>query len=56
MSDLTDIIFHEKQQGQLCAQHALNALLQESLFTAIDLSEIARELDAAELEVQHYNK
>lgn len=49
MADLIPIIFHERQQGQLCAQHALNALLQEPLFTAIDLAEIARQLDQDEL-------
>lgn len=32
----------------LCGQHALNNLLQTSMFTAQDLSEIARHLDAME--------
>jgi ataxin-3 len=41
-------IFHEKQEGQLCAQHALNALLQGSYFTAVDLAEIAKRLDEQE--------
>ncbi|KAJ3038198.1 Ataxin-3, partial [Rhizophlyctis rosea] len=46
--DLIPFIFHEKQEGQLCAQHALNALLQDNHFTAVDLAEIARILDAEE--------
>ena len=50
MSDATSFIFHEKQEGQLCAQHALNNLLQGEFFTPIDLATIARELDEAELE------
>lgn len=32
----------------LCGQHALNNLLQSGLFTAPDLAEIARGLDALE--------
>ncbi|KAI9099940.1 ataxin 3 [Phlyctochytrium arcticum] len=48
--DLYPHIFHEKQEGQLCAQHALNALLQGAYFTAVDLADIARQLDAVELE------
>ncbi|KRX89007.1 Ataxin-3 [Trichinella pseudospiralis] len=35
----------------LCAQHALNALLQGQYFTAVDLAEIARRLDAEERKV-----
>lgn len=31
--------YFERQEGSLCAQHALNALMQESMFTAIDLAE-----------------
>lgn len=41
-------IFHEKQEGQLCAQHALNALLQGPYFTAVDLATIASQLDERE--------
>jgi len=44
-------IFFEKQEGALCAQHALNALLQGPYFTAVDLATIARTLDAEEREV-----
>lgn len=43
-----DSIFHEKQVGSLCAQHCLNSLLQGDFFTAIDLAEIARQLDQQE--------
>ena len=48
MTDLPGI-FHEKQDGLLCAQHCLNNLLQGSYFMATDLSEIARQLDFDEL-------
>ncbi len=37
-----------QQEGSLCAQHALNALLQGNYFTAIDLAELARQLDETE--------
>lgn len=40
--------FHERQEGSLCAQHALNSLLQGSYFTAVDLADIARQLDLEE--------
>ncbi|KAI0665903.1 Josephin-domain-containing protein [Trametes maxima] len=47
---LIPLIYHEKQQqgSMLCAQHALNSLLQGAYFTAPDLSEIASRLDDAE--------
>ncbi|KIK27673.1 hypothetical protein PISMIDRAFT_630111 [Pisolithus microcarpus 441] len=47
---LLPLIYHERQQegSMLCAQHALNSLLQENHFTAPDLSDIARNLDAME--------
>ncbi|EAU91211.1 machado-Joseph disease 1 [Coprinopsis cinerea okayama7 len=47
---LASAIYHEKQQpgSMLCAQHALNSLLQGNYFTAPDLSDIARNLDALE--------
>ncbi|KAJ3333132.1 Ataxin-3 [Blyttiomyces sp. JEL0837] len=48
MADLLHLIYHEQQEGQLCAQHALNSLLQGPYFTAVDLSEIARQLDQQE--------
>ncbi|KAJ7703173.1 Josephin-domain-containing protein [Mycena rosella] len=45
-------IYHERQEegSMLCAQHALNSLLQGNYFSAPDLSEIARSLDVLELE------
>ncbi|KAI6131662.1 Josephin-domain-containing protein [Pisolithus croceorrhizus] len=47
---LLPLIYHEGQQegSMLCAQHALNSLLQENHFTAPDLSDLARNLDALE--------
>ncbi|KAF9241602.1 Josephin-domain-containing protein [Melanogaster broomeanus] len=52
---LVSLIYHEKQQSgsMLCAQHALNSLLQGNYFTAPDLSELARNLDHLE---QTYNE
>ncbi|XP_041947317.1 ataxin-3 isoform X2 [Alosa sapidissima] len=43
-----DTIFHEKQEGSLCAQHCLNNLLQGEYFTPIELSSIAHQLDEEE--------
>ncbi|ESO94236.1 hypothetical protein LOTGIDRAFT_118875 [Lottia gigantea] len=43
-------IFHEKQEGSLCAQHCLNALLQDQYFSAVDLAQIAERLDVQERE------
>ncbi|XP_002731119.1 ataxin-3-like [Saccoglossus kowalevskii] len=43
-----DAIVHETQDGSLCAQHCLNALLQGEYFTAVDLSMLARDLDEEE--------
>ena len=49
MSQSADVyIFHEVQDSMLCGQHALNNLLQESLFTPVELGEIAQGLDAQE--------
>ncbi|CAG8741972.1 16903_t:CDS:2 [Gigaspora rosea] len=48
MSDLTPYMIWEKQEGYLCAQHCINSLLQGEYFTAVDLSEIAKNLDQAE--------
>lgn len=45
-----DTIFHEKQEGSLCAQHCLNALLQNQYFSAVDLAQIGRRLDDTERE------
>ncbi|KAJ7170533.1 Josephin-domain-containing protein [Mycena crocata] len=43
-------IYHERQEegSMLCAQHALNSLLQGNYFAATDLAEIARGLDVLE--------
>ncbi|TPX49238.1 hypothetical protein SeLEV6574_g01589 [Synchytrium endobioticum] len=49
--DLIPIIYHEKQEGSLCAQHALNNLMQGNYFNAVDLADISRELDRLEREV-----
>lgn len=41
-------IFHEKQEGSLCAQHCLNALLQGPYFTPVDLATLAQRMDDEE--------
>ncbi|KAI8912762.1 ataxin-3 [Gorgonomyces haynaldii] len=38
----------EKQEGLLCAQHALNNLLQGPYFSAVDLATLAQQLDQEE--------
>ncbi|TRY69698.1 hypothetical protein DNTS_008908 [Danionella cerebrum] len=43
-----DSIFHEKQEGSLCAQHCLNNLLQGEYFSPVELSSIAHQLDEEE--------
>uniref|UniRef100_A0A915M6T1 ubiquitinyl hydrolase 1 n=1 Tax=Meloidogyne javanica TaxID=6303 RepID=A0A915M6T1_MELJA len=43
-----DLVYHERQVGRMCAQHALNMLLQGNYFTADNLVAIAHELDARE--------
>ncbi|XP_069772333.1 ataxin-3 [Narcine bancroftii] len=43
-----EAIFHEKQEGSLCAQHCLNNLLQGEYFSPVDLSTIAQQLDEEE--------
>ncbi|KAK3597854.1 hypothetical protein CHS0354_029431 [Potamilus streckersoni] len=43
-----EAIFHEKQEGSLCAQHCLNALLQGQYFSPTDLADIASQLDEQE--------
>lgn len=37
-----------QQEGQLCAQHCLNALLQGPFYTAVDLASLAQQLDDEE--------
>nr|XP_045596395.1 ataxin-3-like [Procambarus clarkii] len=41
-------VYHEKQDGLLCGQHCLNSLLQGQYFTAVDLADIAQQMDQAE--------
>lgn len=50
LEQLVQMIYHERQQegSNLCAQHALNSLLQGNYFTAPDLSVFARKLDTLE--------
>ena len=43
-----DLVYHERQIGRMCAQHALNMLLQGQYFTIDGLTSIARELDQRE--------
>ncbi|VDN06411.1 unnamed protein product [Thelazia callipaeda] len=43
-----EFIHFEKQEASLCAQHAVNMLLQGSYFTAVDLAEIASKIDMRE--------
>ncbi|PFH51500.1 hypothetical protein AMATHDRAFT_2957 [Amanita thiersii Skay4041] len=51
LQDLSSFIYHERQQqgSALCAQHALNNLLQGNYFSAPELSVIAQNLDMLEL-------
>lgn len=43
-----EAVFHEKQEGSLCAQHCLNALLQGPYFTPVDLATLAQQMDDEE--------
>lgn len=45
-----ELIFHEKQEGYLCAQHCLNALLQGPYFSAVDLATLGQQMDEQERE------
>ncbi|EKM54237.1 uncharacterized protein PHACADRAFT_257943 [Phanerochaete carnosa HHB-10118-sp] len=58
IEDLIPHIYHEKQQegSMLCAQHALNSLLQGPYFSAPDLSEIAHRLDVLEEQYSEGNR
>ncbi|CAF1068593.1 unnamed protein product [Rotaria magnacalcarata] len=44
-------IYHEHQQSALCGQHALNNLLQSSVFSVDSLAEMAKHLDQEERNV-----
>ena len=41
-------IFSCQQDGSLCAQHCLNSLLQGQFYSAVDLADLANELDSME--------
>nr|XP_033808709.1 ataxin-3 isoform X1 [Geotrypetes seraphini] len=43
-----EAVFHERQEGSLCAQHCLNNLLQGEYFSPVELSSIAHQLDEEE--------
>ena len=49
------LIYHEKQESMLCGQHCLNNLLQGPYFSAMDLANIAHDLDAREREFMYTN-
>ena len=50
-AEFIDSICHYKQQDDnMCAQHCLNALIQQPHFHAVTLAEIATQLDAQERE------
>lgn len=51
---LTPSIFHEQQEpdSSLCAQHCLNNLVQDSVWTAADLADLATQLDQREEEAR----
>eukprot|EP00741_Cyanophora_paradoxa_P001938 tig00000523_g1877.t1 len=46
-----DLLFHERQDAGLCGQHCLNNLVQQPMWTEVDLLHIATELDRKEREV-----
>ena len=48
-------IYHERQDAQLCGQHALNNLVQACIFSAGGLAEIAHQLDRMELTYMSQN-
>lgn len=41
-------LFLQQQDGLLCGQHCLNNLLQGQYFSAVDLADIAQQMDQAE--------
>lgn len=40
--------FDGQQEGSLCGQHCLNGLLQGEYFTAVDLAQLAQQIDEEE--------
>lgn len=56
MSSATEYwIYHERQQALLCGQHALNNLVQGSVFSADSLADLALQLDQIELNFMAQN-
>lgn len=51
-SSSKSFVYHEQQESALCGQHCLNNLLQGPHFTAVDLAEIANQLDEMERNLQ----
>ena len=47
--DLVPLVYFERQQGLLCAQHCINNLLQNEYFSAVDLADLAQQCDQDEL-------
>ena len=41
-------VFSSQQEGYLCAQHCLNALLQGPYFNAVDLANFGHQMDEEE--------
>lgn len=54
---ISSVIYHEKQEpdSSLCAQHCLNSLLQDHIFEATDLADLARQLDELEAQAHGVN-
>lgn len=52
---MTIYVYHELQDSHLCGQHCLNNLLQEDFFSAINLGELAQELDEEERQILDQN-
>ena len=48
-------VYHERQQDLLCGQHALNNLIQDSLFSPEVLAQYAHKLDEAEFKYMAEN-
>jgi ataxin-3 len=52
---MSDWIYHERQEAALCGQHALNNLVQASVFSPGSLADIAHDLDQMELTFMSQN-
>jgi Ataxin-3 len=44
-----ELIYHEQQEGSLCAKHCLNSLLQGDYYSAVELAQIGEQLDKEEM-------